>query len=301
MNIRSRQTSRTIEESASGSRRNDFSKSDNDYTVNDRSRSSTGRRALFSASMFSQIPSLMIGMLVGAFIVLLLTGQSPTDVLSKASQRLRATTSSCQIYLGQYRGSSYRNSNTVGQPKCLLESKFIRIQQHAVKLGNDDENHIIPDWIFVDYYDRINVLVEAADQKNQFYVFEQTKYALEDRQSSAIVGGIIEPGEGAEEAARREVSEELGVVCKQFDFLGRYRTDVNRGVGWTNTFVARSCKKGKLAPSEDISEEVGAPDTERQDLVVVSTDELRKRLVEGNFIEIQWSATVALALMHISS
>jgi NUDIX domain len=76
---------------------------------------------------------------------------------------------------------------------------------------------------------RINVLVEAPptneQTERQFFIFEQTKYALEGRMSKAVIGGIIEPGENAEHAARREVQEEMGLVCKEMKFLGRYRTD----------------------------------------------------------------------------
>jgi ADP-ribose pyrophosphatase YjhB (NUDIX family) len=88
--------------------------------------------------------------------------------------------------------------------------------------------------LFIDYHDRINVLVEdpksskKQGSEKQFLIFRQSKYALEGRQSMAIVGGIIEPGEDATSAASREVNEELDLDC-QFEFLGRFRTDVNRG------------------------------------------------------------------------
>ena len=139
------------------------------------------------------------------------------------SQTLNNPSSDCEIYLGTYHGSEYTSGQTVGQPKCLVESKFIKIQQHAVQFTPADE--VIPDWIWIDYHDRINVLVQAPGKTDEFLIFEQTKYALEGRQSLAIVGGIIEPGEQPEEAARREVQEEMMQVCQEFHFLGRYRTD----------------------------------------------------------------------------
>ena len=88
----------------------------------------------------------------------------------------------------------------------------------------------------IDYHDRINVVVEYNSDTNNknrernFLVFEQSKYALDGRQSLAIVGGIIEPGEEPEYAARREVNEEMGLTCEIFYPLGRWRTDVNRGM-----------------------------------------------------------------------
>ena len=45
-------------------------------------------------------------------------------------------------------------------------------------------------------------------------------------------------------------------------------------------------------------EEVGAADTERQDLHKISLTELRQASRNGEFLEVQWSNSVALALLH---
>lgn len=162
----------------------------------------------------------------------------------------------CEVSFGTYRGGNeYSNHGdhdaagagltTVGKPHCLVESKFLKLQRHKVSLAaavGQEEATVVEDWLWIDYHDRVNVLVEApaeeqdeepqggiaADGQRRFYVFEQSKYGLEGRTSLAVVGGIVEPFEAAETAARREVAEELGVVCSMYEFLGRYRTDVNR-------------------------------------------------------------------------
>lgn len=265
--------------------------------------------------------SFLAGILVSTmlFVVLSNTGDSLIHYPSSSSL-LRPNgnnnnNNNCNVFLGKYHGHEYRASATIGQPRCLVESKFLKVQQHTLRMG---PNTIIDDWLFIDYHDRINVLVEApatrirqddSENKNHgveephFYIFEQTKYALEDRMSWAIVGGIIEPGEAPEHAAKREVSEEMHVTCQDFVALGRYRTDVNRGAGWTSTFWARQCKPGTVKETGGLKEmdEVGVPDTERQDLRIVSLSEIRKAVADGKFLEIQWSATVALALLHLSS
>lgn len=94
-----------------------------------------------------------------------------------------ADDSDCEISLGAYKGSEYRSaSQTIGNPKCLVESKFLKVQQHAVQFAPHDP--IITDWLWIDYHDRINVLVQAADATNEFLVFSQSKYALEGRVSA---------------------------------------------------------------------------------------------------------------------
>lgn len=173
--------------------------------------------------------------------------------------------------------------------------------QHTVKL-NEESDVIINDWLFINYHDRINVLVQDPASTNDdpsFLVFKQSKYALEGRQSLAVVGGIIEPNENAKDAASREVSEEMGVICKTFQELGRFRTDVNRGMGWVNGFLARDCTRGKTEEAMDVVDEVGKPDTERQDLISIKLADLRRSAMAGDFLEVQWSNTVALALLHL--
>lgn len=159
--------------------------------------------------------------------------------------------------------------------------------------------------MWIDYHDRINVLVEderlPSDGERRFLVFEQTKYALEGKTSWAIIGGIIEPGEEPEMAARREVQEEMnGLECENFHFLGRYRTDVNRGMGWLNSFLATNCsrKRSKHQTDHVAIDEVGAADTEKQTLKSVSLTEIKQAAKDGKFMEVQWTATVAQALLH---
>lgn len=256
------------------------------------------------------------------------------------SSRSSAGSSDCAISLGHYKGPHYVHpTQTVpGRGRCLVESKFLKVQQHSVQFppsNTDREDNQSPppridDWLWIDYHDRINVLVEAAvarrpprgtDATNddphepQFQIFQQTKYALEGRDSLAIVGGIVEPGEEPAAAAQREVREETGHDCSRWHLLGRYRTDVNRGMGWTHAYVAQDCHRSSRSrrvttssatttaanPSHGDAtggDEVGVADTERQDLRIMSLSEVRQAVQNGEFLEIQWSATVALAMLY---
>ena len=237
--------------------------------------------------------SYLVTLLVGIWIGSLSCSFSHTC----ESSTLHKEGSNCVVTFGTYQGPEYRSPDTVGTPQCLVENKFMKVQQHQVR--QESVGSIIPDWLWIDYHDTVNVLVEAPGQTGHFQIFEQTKYGLEGRQSSAVVGGICEVGETPETTARREVQEEMGVLCKSFRFLGRFRTDVNRGAGWNSSFLATDCTNvAAKATASDDGEQIGHLDTERQDLRIVSLDDLRQRLREGNFIEVKWSLTVALALLH---
>ena len=158
-------------------------------------------------------------------------------IITKSSSSLVSQDNKCLVSFGKYSGYSYSKSSETLNNKCLVESRWMRLAQHSVLLPNKDE--AVNDWLWIDYHDRINVLVEApptrpdAPREKSFMILSQTKYALDDT-SLAVVGGIIEPGEEALKAAQREVLEELSVVCENWESLGRFRTDVNRGMGWVS-------------------------------------------------------------------
>jgi len=148
--------------------------------------------------------------------------------------------------------------------------------------------------------------VEAWDHDDQtndkrYVVFKQTKYAYRG-DSLAIVGGIIEANEEPEVAARREVQEEMNVNCERLISLGTYRTDVSRGMGWVHSFIASDCREmtnGESANDSEETNQVGAADTEGQERILLTEAELRDAARNGEFVEVQWSNTVALALLRI--
>lgn len=220
---------------------------------------------------------------------------------------------SCQISLGTYQGPE--KDPPTHRRTCLFESKYLKLQQHEVEIADSDAP-IIPDWLWIDYHFRINVLVQLAADGNttvtqqRFLVFHQTKYGLEGQYSLAVVGGIVEPGEDPVAAAPREVQEETGMTCTRFVPLGEYRTDVNRGLGWSQLFLAQGCRanagdgeiiQSSTTSSRQTEDEVGGADMERQDVKIMKLNELRQAVEEGKFMEIWWTATVALAIQYIES
>ncbi len=258
------------------------------------------------SSMSSKQRSIIAAaMVIALWVMYVLLGES--SAISSINAGTKSTwPNQCEISFGKYNGHKYQSpKQTIGEGKCLVESKWMQIMQHTVKL-TEDKDDVIVDWLFINYHDRVNVLVQDPDSTNndpKFLVFQQTKYALEGRQSLAVVGGIIEPFENEEEAAVREVREEMGIVCKEFHKLGRFRTDVNRGMGWVNGFLAKDCTKARngIKVNTDLADEVGMPDSERQDLISIKLADLRRRAMSGEFVEVQWSNTVALALLHLEN
>ena len=232
------------------------------------------------------------------------------------------TKDDCLVSFGSYRGSKYESTatdafrtsgETIGN-KCLIQSKWMRVAQHQVQTLDNNHNQemkVIDDWLWIDYHDRINVLVQDPDSSldnPSFLILKQTKYALSSQESLAVVGGIIEPGEEAVEAAKREVDEELHVTCNSWTPLGTYRTDVNRGMGWVHPFLARDCNYSKQVKSSaeqnagvrESNSDVGEPDTEEQNIQSMTLSEVKASVMSQQFVEVQWSNTVALAMLHLA-
>jgi len=67
-----------------------------------------------------------------------------------------------------------------------------------------------------------------------------------------------------------------------------------------NSFAALDCTEIASKNSETASnkEEVGAPDQETQNITIMNTSQVLIGLRKALFIEVQWSNTVALAMLH---
>jgi len=166
--------------------------------------------------------------------------------------------------------------------RILQNGKFLTVEYHTVELP---DGRVIEDWSWVITPDFINVVL--LDEKEQFILFRQSKYAYQDV-SLAIIGGYIESDEDPLAAAKRETLEETGYEAGEWSSLGSYHVDANRGVGKGHAFLARGGRK---------ITEPHADDLEEQELVILSRAAVEQALFNGDFKVLPWSNTVALALL----
>eukprot|EP00186_Timspurckia_oligopyrenoides_P001039 CAMPEP_0182441086 /NCGR_PEP_ID=MMETSP1172-20130603/41_1 /TAXON_ID=708627 /ORGANISM="Timspurckia oligopyrenoides, Strain CCMP3278" /LENGTH=218 /DNA_ID=CAMNT_0024635229 /DNA_START=142 /DNA_END=798 /DNA_ORIENTATION=- len=201
-----------------------------------------------------------------------------------------------------YRGKVWRKDGVTVSIKTVGESEFARFQIHSIR-NPKDPRKVLENWLWVDEYDQVNVLVygddgsEMTKKDSKWIVFEQEKYGfVKGSKSLAPIGGLIEEGHNECEvsAAKREVQEELGMICGLYKVLGKYRSAANRGGGFVYVIVATEC-----VPISNHSERINEnSDLEIQKKVYLSDDELLKSVIEGRFLEVKWTAAVALTLLE---
>ena len=167
----------------------------------------------------------------------------------------------------------------------LNREPWLTVEDHEVELP---DGRIIPDWLWVQSPDYVNVVVQIQDGK--FLLFRQTKYALEG-DSLALVGGYIQPGEEPLAAAQRELLEETGFSAPEWTSLGRFRVDPNRGVAEGFLFLAQQAVKTAQPIPDDLEE---------QHPVLLTRDELGQALDRGEIKVLAWAAAVAFAFRQLS-
>jgi ADP-ribose pyrophosphatase len=166
--------------------------------------------------------------------------------------------------------------------EILDRTPWLSLQEHHIRLPNGVD---IPDWLWVKTPDFINVV--AVTESGEWLCFRQQKYAVEGLTLS-IVGGYIEEGEDPGYAAMRELKEETGYESDEWDDLGSYAIDGNRGCGKGHLFVARNCRFTQKGLSDDL---------EDQELLKLSKDEVVAALRNQEFGVMPWVAAIALALV----
>ena len=166
-------------------------------------------------------------------------------------------------------------------------NRFLTVESHELELP---DGRRIADWPWLIMPDYANVLARTVD--GRFPCFRQTKYALSGKMSLAPIGGFLEPGEDPLHAAQRELREETGYGAPQWQSLGSYVVDANRGAGTAHFFLALDATPAGAPQADDL---------EPQELLLLTREELEQALDRGEFKVLAWAAVLALGLRRLKA
>jgi hypothetical protein len=128
-----------------------------------------------------------------------------------------------RVPMEEFPEPAWRTPSTLAV-RTVTSTPFARFEIHKVRT---ESGEIVNDWLWTDERSHVNILVHLKEE-NKYLLFNQKKYGLE-KKYLAVIGGLFNKGETAEECARRELLEETGLEAEQLVNLGAYRVQVNRG------------------------------------------------------------------------
>lgn len=170
---------------------------------------------------------------------------------------------------------------TLSRQLVLDFSRFLSVESHTVELPN---GQVIENWPWVIIPEFVDVLPVLED--GRILCMRQFKYGVGEV-SLSTMGGMIDPGETPEQAARREMLEEMGCEAREMIFLGKYAVDANRRCGTAYLFLALDARQVAEPNSGDLEE---------QEIVPLTREQVRQSMLNGEFKMLSWTTTVGLGL-----
>ncbi|MBV7339403.1 NUDIX hydrolase [Chloroflexi bacterium TSY] len=164
------------------------------------------------------------------------------------------------------------------------DGRWLTVEDHSIELP---DGQLIEGWLWLRAPDY--VIVAAFTETGQLLCFRQTKYAV-DGVTLAPPGGYIETGEDPLLAAQRELLEETGYQAPEWNSLGSFVVDGNRGFCTAHLYLARGARW--VQP-------IDADDLEEQELLLLDRKSVQSALDKGKFRAIAWTTAIALALLHV--
>ncbi|WP_028297303.1 NUDIX hydrolase [Olivibacter sitiensis] len=172
----------------------------------------------------------------------------------------------------------------------LIESEYLVRAPWAVLRKDKCEmpnGHIVPEYYVLEYPNWVNMVALTAD--NQFILVKQYRHGV-GKEVLEICGGVIDPGEDALTAAKRELLEETGYAFDDFRELAVLYPNPATSNNITTTFLATGGVKVQ-GQSLDEQEEI--------DVICCSPDELKQLLKTNQFGQALHTAALFYALEEL--
>jgi ADP-ribose pyrophosphatase len=128
---------------------------------------------------------------------------------------------------------------------------WLRLWREAIRLA---DGRVIDDYVQIEQRDYVEVV---AWQDGKALGLWRYKHGPR-RVNLGLPAGYLDPGESAIDAARRELQEEAGLASDNWQSLGSYCIDGNRGQACAHIWAAHHCRTVAARPSDDLEVHVEA-------------------------------------------
>ncbi len=121
------------------------------------------------------------------------------------------------------------------ESKQIADCRIFKVREDSAQSGDKTGKFYIienPDWV--------NVIAITKD--SEIVLIEQFRHGIGET-ILEIPGGMVDAGEEAETAARRELLEETGFAAQEFVFLGKSRPNPAINDNWLYHFAAFNAEK----------------------------------------------------------
>jgi len=166
----------------------------------------------------------------------------------------------------------------------LVRAPWAVLRKDVCEMPN---GHIVPEYYVLEYPNWANVVALTDD--NQFILVKQYRHGAGDV-FLEIPGGVIDDGETALEAAKREMLEETGYGFDSFEEICELYPNPATSNNITTTFLARGGVK-KQEQALDSQEEI--------EILLVSADEVKDILFSNGFGQSLHASALFYALKHL--
>lgn len=166
----------------------------------------------------------------------------------------------------------------------LVRAPWAVLRKDACRMPN---GHIVSDYYVLEYPDWVNMVALTAD--NQFILVRQYRHGVQQNVLE-VPGGVIDPGEHAPEAARREMLEETGY---RFDTIEEISTLFPNPATSTNKTTTYLLTGGVKVQEQDLDEQ------EEIEVILASPAEVKQWLLDNRFGQALHTAALFYALVKL--
>lgn len=161
----------------------------------------------------------------------------------------------------------------------VIHNKWISVRKDHVLLPSGIE---IDDFYVIERPKLVHVI--AITKEGEFVFEKQYRYAI-NRTCLEICAGIVEPNETPLEAAQRELFEETGYACGEWELLSEYAVDPSNMTEISYSFLARDVVK---ISGQQLDK------TENLETLLLNKAEVKEALIKGEIV----SSLMAAPLWH---